>query len=120
MSDRIFVEGLLVRALHGVHRHEHEEAQDFLLDMSAVFDISTAGTSDTISDTLDYDRLRDIALRAFAGASRHLLERLASQIAAEVLQDSRVVEITVTIRKPQVYPDCIPGISITRRQPFSL
>jgi dihydroneopterin aldolase len=120
MSDRIFVEGLLIRAIHGDTPVERTEPQDFLVDISIAFDASVSGVSDKLRDTVDYGQLRDVAKRVFAGAPCNLLEHLASLIAAEVLGDARIVEATITIRKPHRFEDSVPGVSITRRQPFSL
>jgi dihydroneopterin aldolase / 2-amino-4-hydroxy-6-hydroxymethyldihydropteridine diphosphokinase len=116
MSDSVFIEKLLIRASHGVLEQERQEPQDFLLDISVTFDASIAGSSDHIVDTLDYGRLREIAQRILAGESRHLLEYLATKIAEEALAYPHAAEATVSIRKPGVYPDCVPGVSITRRK----
>ncbi len=120
MPDRIFIEGLLVRGSHGLHARERRESQEFLVDISVTIDAAAACASDTITDTVDYGRLREIATRVLAGDSCCLIERVASKMAAEVLLDRRVSETTITIRKPRVYPDCVPGISIARRSPFSI
>ena len=120
MSDRIFIEGLLLHGSHGLRARERRESQDFLVDISVAFDTVAAGASDKIKDTFDYGHLREVAKQVFAGTSCYLIERVASKIAAEILLDRRVAEVTVTIRKPHVYPDCVPGVSITRRSPFSV
>lgn len=120
MTDRVFIEGLRILAAHGVQEKEHREPQEFLLDISVVFDAAPASVSDKIADTVNYNYLREIALRVFAGPSRYLIERLASQIAAEILLDPRIHETSVTIRKTKLYPDCAAGLSITRSRPFPL
>lgn len=120
MSDRIFIEGLLLQGSHGLRARERRESQDFLVDISVEFDTMAAGGSDKIKDTFDYDQFREIAKRVLAGTSCYLIERLASKIATEILLNRRVAEVTVTIRKSHVYSDCVPGVSITRRSPFSI
>lgn len=114
MQDRVFIEGLLIRATHGVYEEERQEPQDFSLDISVSFDASVAGSSDDVADTLNYGRLREIAQRIFASEPRNLLEYLATKIAEEVLADPRAEEVTVRIKKPDIYADCVPGVSITR------
>ena len=120
MEDRIFIEQLRVRGIHGVHAHERNEPQDFSVDLSIVFDTSKAGATDALEDSFDYGHLRDVVHQVFAGKSCNLIERLAVVIACAILADKRIAEIVVTIRKMGAYDDCVPGVSITRRQPFVL
>jgi dihydroneopterin aldolase len=119
MPDRLFIERLAVRATHGVQEHEKKVAQDFLVDVSVVFDTRKAGVSDNLQDTVDYGPFRDIVHETLASEPCNLVEHLAAQIAQAILADERILETTVTIRKTSIYDDCVPGISITRRQPVS-
>lgn len=120
MTDRIFIEGLRVQAAHGVRERERSDRQEFIVDISVQFDISRAEKSDALDDTYDYGLLRKIALEEFSGRPRYLIELLAARIADRVLEDVRALEATVTIRKTHIYPDCVPGVTVTRGRPVSL
>lgn len=112
--DRVFIEGLSIAGKHGVLEHERRLEQEFLIDISATFDAAPAALSDEIADTVNYGRFRDIAKEVIQSQSYYLIERVAQLIADEILQDTRISEVTITVRKPAVLPSGVPGITITR------
>lgn len=114
--DKIFVEDLVVIGKHGVMEHEWSHDQKFLVDIIAEFDASKGAKTDKLADTLDYVHLCDIARSTIEGTSVYLIERLATSIARQILEDKRVSEVRVTIRKPTVLPSGVPGVTITRKQ----
>lgn len=115
--DRVFIEGLSIAGKHGVLEHERRLEQEFVLDISASFDAKPSAASDTIADTVDYIRFRDIARETIQNESHYLIERVAQTIADRILEDQRIGEVTITVRKPAVLASGIPGISITRTRP---
>ncbi len=113
-SDRVFIEKLSLKGRHGVLPREREAEQEFLVDMSAQCDTRPAARSDELKDAIDYDRFREIARDLVSGSSFYLIETLAEKIAEKILEDRRIASVSITIRKPSVYTDALPGISITR------
>ena len=102
---------------HGVLAEEQTRAQPFEIDLDIEADLSAAGPSDDLEDTLDYGALVASAARVVTGGHASLLERLAQRIADSVLDDSRCTAVTVTIRKlrPPVPLDLdTAGVRITR------
>jgi dihydroneopterin aldolase len=63
-------------------------------------DLSDAGASDDLADTVDYGRLAQDAHDLVANESHHLIETVAARVAALVLGDSRVERVVVTVHKP--------------------
>ena len=114
--DKVFIEGLSIAGKHGVAEHERRVEQEFVLDISALFDARKAAKSDKIKDTVDYSRFRDIAREVIASSPHYLIEKIAGTIANKILKDRRIKEVTVTIRKPAVLPSGVPGITITRHR----
>lgn len=112
--DRVFIEGLSIAGKHGVQEHERRVEQEFVLDISATFDARPSAVSDSVEDTVDYVRFRDIAKKVIESETHYLIESIAQKIADEILQDIRIADVTITIRKPAVLPSGVPGISITR------
>ncbi|MGW3484753.1 dihydroneopterin aldolase [Rhodococcus indonesiensis] len=100
MSDRIELRGLRVRGHHGVFDHEKRDGQDFLVDIVAWLDLAPAAASDVLDDTLHYGILAERAAAIVAGPSRDLIETVAGEIADDVLTDSRVTRVEVTLHKP--------------------
>ncbi len=54
MTDRIDLTGIEVFARHGVYPSEKERAQVFKVDVSLFLDLSQAGRTDDLADTVDY------------------------------------------------------------------
>lgn len=114
--DTIYIKDLAVRGKHGVSDEERSREQGFLLDISIDFDTRVAAKSDDLGDTIDYGDFRDAAKRVVEGVSFHLLEKLADEVAQEVLKDSRIQQVTVSVRKAEMFDDCMPGIRIVRER----
>lgn len=112
--DYVTLEELKIRGVHGHHEHERHVEQEFEVSMKVACDISAAGKSDQLPDTIDFDFLRKCAEDVFASKSYYLVEALAEEIAARVLTDPRAKEITVSIQKTAVWPDAVPGVVIMR------
>jgi 7,8-dihydroneopterin aldolase/epimerase/oxygenase len=120
MSDHIFVTGLLVHAHHGVMPHEEEVGQRFVIDLELTVDLSRAGTSDKLADTVSYSSIVDTATRAFTGKSFKLVETAAA-ITAEALLAGfpKLSAVRVTVHKPHapiaaIFNDV--GVSILRQR----
>ncbi|HEY5383072.1 MAG TPA: hypothetical protein VIJ88_00755, partial [Candidatus Paceibacterota bacterium] len=50
------------------------------------------------------------------GSSRYLIETLAEDIAAKILEDKRIVSAEITIKKTAVWDNGIPGVTVVRAQ----
>ena len=99
MTDLIEIRGLRALGVHGVCREERERAQPFEVDFDVEADLSRAGRTDDLSDTIDYGNLTRLAERVVTGESHLLLERVAQRIAEELLAVGGVLGVRVTIRK---------------------
>jgi len=85
--------------VHGVLDEEQSRAQPFEVDLDVRADLSAAGRSDALPDTLDYGAIASAVESVITGERFALLERLAERITEVVLSDERVVEVTVVVRK---------------------
>jgi dihydroneopterin aldolase len=100
-NDEIRLTGISVRAHHGVYPEEQEQGQEFVVDLVARLDLSAAGESDRLEDTVDYGALAQKVHDLVATERWNLLERVAEKVAELVLDDGRVREVEVTVHKPQ-------------------
>lgn len=100
MTDRIEISGIEVFARHGVLEHERVEPQRFVVDLTVKLDLSRAGASDDLADTVDYGRLAQEAHDVVAGESYQLIERVADRVAARILADPSVERVIVKVHKP--------------------
>jgi len=99
--DSITLRGLRVRARHGVMERERSTGQTFLVDVKACLDLSEAGNTDELRSTLDYGTLAEAIHRRVSGERWNLIERVAERVADLVLEDGRVVQVEVTVHKPE-------------------
>ncbi len=100
-GDRIELRGLRVRGHHGVFDHERRDGQDFVLDLVLWTDLAAAGASDDLADTVDYGALAEAAAAVVEGPPHALIEAVAADVAAVVLDDPRVTGVEVVLHKPQ-------------------
>ena len=84
---------------HGVGAAEREHSQRFKVDIELDVDLSEAGRTDRLEDTIDYRRVRAIAKEAIEGESVQLIETLAARIADGVLALPKVSAVTVRVAK---------------------
>ena len=105
--DVIHLRGLEFYAYHGVLPEEQALGQRFLIDMDLFSDLSQAGSSDKVEDTIHYGEVYQVIKACVTGDSHKLLEHLAEDIAQRVLGQFSCMSIRLEVHKPQAP---IPGI----------
>lgn len=119
-TDRIELRGLVASGICGALPEEKVRRQPLEVDVDLVADLSTAGRTDDLDDTLDYGALASAIEQVITDEHFVLLERLAQRLADVVLEDPRAVSVTIAVRKlrppvPQVM--ATSGVRITRSRP---
>ncbi len=118
--DRIYIKGLDVFAYHGVMPKEKRDGQRFVLDITLDCDLSRAGRTDRLEDTVDYTAVMDAAVQAMTESSYDLIERAASRTAEAILRaEEKVERVTLCLRKPEAPIDKIfdyVAVEITRER----
>jgi dihydroneopterin aldolase len=115
-GDRILIRNLRVFGHHGVLAEEAERGQVFVVDLDLWLDLAAAGSSDELDRTVDYGALTARVAELVAGTRRQLLEAVASDVAALVLADQRVLEARVRVTKPHapIGVDAEVGVEVVR------
>jgi dihydroneopterin aldolase len=120
MPDRIFLDGMVFQARHGVHDREKVSAQRFEVDVELLLDLQPAGLEDDLARTLDYGRVYETVRTIVESTTFNLIEALAEAIAHELLSDfPGLEEVTVRVRKPEVQlggPLRFAGVQVRRRR----
>lgn len=118
MSDRIDLRGLRVFARHGVYEHEQADGQWFEVDVSLECDLSVAGGSDRLDDTVDYGAIAAAIHGVVATERWDLIERVATRVSEAVLDfDPRLTAVSVTVHKPEApIPHSFRDVSVTIRR----
>ncbi len=98
--DRIIISDLLVRAIIGVKDDERHNRQDVVINVALSADLSRAGKSDRLEDSVDYRALNKKIVSLVEGSQFYLVEALAEAIAGLCLENSAVREVQVRVEKP--------------------
>ena len=118
MTDQIEVRGIRALGIIGVCREEQERPQPFEIDFDVETDVSAAGQTDDLADTIDYGALIGVVSRVVGNERHLLLEKVASRLAGELLAfDDRALAVRVTIRKlrpPVPYDVATTAITVRR------
>lgn len=105
--DVIHLRGLEFYAYHGALPEEQVLGQRFLIDMDLFSDLSQAGSSDQVEDTIHYGEVYQVIKACVMGDPHQLLEHLAEDIAQRVLGQFSCTSLRIEVHKPQAP---IPGI----------
>lgn len=97
--DHVYINGLRVMVLIGVLPHEREAPQPIQIDVDVEVDLSKAGQSDDLHDTVNYGAMCDAIAALARESSDLLLERLAQRVAECALGFGGVEAAHVTITK---------------------
>lgn len=103
MNDPLTIEvrGLSVHAHHGVHEHEQEHGQRFVLDLVLVPSSSLGCETDRLADTVSYGDAARVAVEVATSTRFDLIERLAAHVADTLLARMPLERATVTVHKPE-------------------
>jgi FolB domain-containing protein len=98
--DKIFIKDLLIRGVIGISEREREQPQDILVNIEISADISTAGKSDNVEDSVNYRTIAKKVLAHTETIKRFTVEALAEDIAKLCLEDKKVKSVLVRVEKP--------------------
>ncbi len=93
------MEGMTFFGRHGVFPAERELGARFTVDVELAGDLSTAGRSDRLADTVNYAHAYELVREVVEGEAYHLLETVAERIAERMLSLERVERATVRVYK---------------------
>ena len=97
--DIVFLHDLKVDAVIGLWDWERQFKQTLHIDVDLGTDISAAGKSDSIDDTVDYKAVTKRILHITETGGFLLVEALAEAIAAAILDEFKVTWLRLRINK---------------------
>ena len=108
--DRIVLKNMAFYGYHGNLASEQEQGQRFFVDVEIITDLTKAGQSDQLEDSINYVEVYETKSPYFetvesimTGEKHNLLERLGALIADSLYQYYQgIVGLSVTVRKPSV------------------
>ncbi|MGC7871598.1 dihydroneopterin aldolase [Desulfosporosinus sp. SYSU MS00001] len=99
--DAIHLRGLEFYAHHGALPEEQVLGQKFIIDIDLFVDLSRAGSSDQVQDTIHYGEVYNVIKTCVKDHKYQLIEYLAEKIAQSVLAQFNCKSIRVEVHKPQ-------------------
>lgn len=116
--DRIFIEGLAVEAIIGVHEWERRNRQKVVIDIEVFSDTSCAAEHDDLAETTSYGDIARAVTAAVEASEFRLIETLADDLATLILREFGPPRLTVTVRKPAAVANASNvGVTIERVRP---
>jgi len=117
VADQIEISGLRAVTIVGALPHEREIPQPLEIDLAFDVDLHDAGRTDELGDTVHYGLVADRVVAVVEESKDHLLERLVSRIADEVLAFDRVeaVDVRLTKVRPPLAVDAVSTSVRVRR-----
>lgn len=113
--DKVFIEGLRVDAVIGIHDWERGIRQTLRLDIEMGFDNRIPAATDAIADTLDYEAVSRRLTEFVAQSEYGLVETLAEHCAAIVLAEFNVDWLRLKLGKPGAVRNAdVVGVVIER------
>jgi len=101
VRDSITLQGMQFYGYHGVLPEENRLGQRFLVDVTMWLDLSEAGRSDRLEDTINYAEVYERVRAIAEGEPVRLIETLAERVASALLQTyTRITEISIRVTKP--------------------
>jgi len=115
--DRIRIDALVVTTVVGVLPHEREIPQPLRIDLVISTDLSAAGISDDLGDTINYGAVAESVARVVRTSSDLLLERVAHRVAEVVLgfEGVEAVEVSITKMRPPI-PEQLDSTAVQIRR----
>ena len=105
VRDKICLPEIPVFSCHGVYAEERKLPQQFVVSLTLWLDLQPAALSDQVADTVDYGALF-CRVKHFAESTQFcLIESLAAGIAALVLEEKKVEQVSVTVEKCRAKAD---------------
>ena len=98
--DRIRIKNLKIPARHGVYEFEKDKEGLFELDIEMYTDLSLPGSSDDLTDTVNYDEAVSLITEIFTEKEYNLIEAVGETICSRLLQQYPIQKVRIKIRKP--------------------
>lgn len=117
-TDKIFIRELKIPCLIGIFDWERKKKQIVSIDIEFPAALSKAAKTDNIRDAQDYKKISKRVIDFVSKSQFYLIEALIENLAALLLKEFKLKEITLQIEKPGAIRGArTVGIRITRKRP---
>lgn len=115
--DKIFIRGLTVETLIGIHAWEQRTPRPLIFDLELGTDIREAASSDNVRDTIDYQAVSEAVAKFTKDNPVGLLETLAERLSRQLFRQFPILSLKLSINKPGAVAGVkAMGVEIDRRR----
>ena len=100
MADIVYIRELEIETIIGIFDWEREVKQLIKISYEVEVDIKKAFKSDNIEDTFDYKTTSKKIIKFVEKSSFQLIEALAEKVSKIIMQDERVLNLSLSVSKP--------------------
>jgi len=113
--DKVIIKNLVARGVIGIYDWERAKPQEILINIILHGDLSKAGETDDIEDSINYKTVAKGAQALAENCERLTVEALANDIALFCLETKGVLKVIVRVEKPGAvrFADSV-GVEIER------
>ena len=104
--DIVYLHGLRVETLIGVHEWERLVRQTLVIDLDMACDTRPAAASDRLSDALDYARVAQRVTEILRDNRKQLLESVAHEMAETLMREFSLSWLRLRVAKPGAIAHC--------------
>jgi 7,8-dihydroneopterin aldolase/epimerase/oxygenase len=112
IMDTIQLKGIEVDCIIGDEAWEREQKQTIRADLTLHTDLSRAGHSDRLEDTIDYAAVARAVIAYMELSTFQMLEALAEGLAQNLLKEFRISSVAITLNKRAHFPKT-EGVAIS-------
>ena len=115
--DKIFIRGLTVETLIGIHAWEQRTPRPLIFDLELGTDIREAASSDNVRDAVDYQAVSEAVAKFTQENPVGLLETLAERLSRQLFRQVPILSLKLSINKPGAVAGVkAMGVEIDRRR----
>lgn len=98
--DKVIIKDLVARGIIGVNDWERVKPQEILINLELYGDLSDAGQTDDLEDSINYRTIAKQTLHIAETAERFTVEALAADIAEVCMAMEGVMRAVIRVEKP--------------------
>ncbi|MFZ0564682.1 MAG: dihydroneopterin aldolase [Chlamydiales bacterium] len=104
MEGIVKIRDYRVRCIVGVYPEERSKEQELSVDIELKWNIQEVVQTDSIVDTIDYEKVAKVCRDLAKSSEFHLLETFAYETLSAIFDEFEVSWVKVTVKKTQPFP----------------
>lgn len=104
MEGIVIIEDYKIHCVIGAHPHERGQAQELLVDIEMRCNFAESVQTDSIADTVDYEKVCAVCQELAQNRRYHLLETFAYEALHAILDAFPLIWVKIRVKKKQALP----------------